>query len=152
MICFVGYPEDLFCVLPRGSVCVLPRGSVLCVTQRICFVCYPEDLFCVLPSGSVLCYPEDLFVCYPEDLFVCYPEDLFCVLPRGSVCVLPRRSVLCTSVFSLIFFTHLPESQNIEKLSIYSNKFFYNFHLSKSSLTCPAALRANGLARRLAHY
>jgi hypothetical protein len=131
----VCYPDDLFCVLPWGSVLCVTQRICLCVTQRICFVCYPEDLF----------------VCYPEDLFVCYPEDLFCVLPRGSVCVLPRRSVLCTSVFSLIFFTHLPESQNIEKLSIYSNKFFYNFHLSKSSLTCPA-LRANGLARRLAHY
>ena len=37
---------------------------------------------------------------------------------------------------------------NIEKLSIYSNKFFHSFHLSKSSFTCPG-LWASGLVQRL---
>ena len=46
------------------------------------------------------------------------------------------------AVFTLIFFTYLPESQ------LYSNKFFHNFHLSGSRFTCPG-LRASGLAWRL---
>ena len=49
---------------------------------------------------------------------------------------------LSIPVFALIFFTYLPESQIYKKISIYSNRFFHNFHLSESSFTC-------GLARRL---
>jgi len=37
---------------------------------------------------------------------------------------------------------------NLETISIYSNKFFHNFHLSLSSFTCPR-LWTSGLARRL---
>jgi len=37
---------------------------------------------------------------------------------------------------------------HLEKISIYSNKFFHNFHLSESNFTCPG-LRASGLAGRL---
>ena len=37
---------------------------------------------------------------------------------------------------------------NLENFSIYSNKFFHNFHLSESSFTCPRC-QASGLARRL---
>jgi hypothetical protein len=39
------------------------------------------------------------------------------------------------SVLALIFF--IARKPNLEKFSIYSNKFFHNFHLSKSSFTCP---------------
>jgi len=34
----------------------------------------------------------------------------------------------------------LAQKPNLEKLSIYSNKFFHNFHLSESSFTCPGLL------------
>ena len=37
----------------------------------------------------------------------------------------------------LNFFHLLTRKPNLEKNSIYSNKFFHNFHLSKSSFTCP---------------
>ena len=42
----------------------------------------------------------------------------------------------------------LARKTNLEKCSIYSNKFFHNFRLSESSFTCPR-LRASGLVRRL---
>ena len=45
------------------------------------------------------------------------------------------------------FFSYFPGKPNLEKKN-YSNKFFHNFHLSKSSFTCPG-LRASGLAQRL---
>ena len=54
-------------------------------------------------------------------------------------------------VVAFIFFTYLPESQIKKKNSIYSDKFFHNFHLSESSFTCPW-LRESGLARRLYAY
>ena len=41
-----------------------------------------------------------------------------------------------------------PRKPNLEIFSIYSNKFFHNFHLFESSFTCPG-LRASGLAWRL---
>jgi len=37
----------------------------------------------------------------------------------------------------LNFFHLLAQKPNLEKKSIYSNKFFHNFHLSESSFTCP---------------
>ena len=40
------------------------------------------------------------------------------------------------SVFALIFFLLLPESQIQIKISVYSNKFIHNFHLSESSFKC----------------
>ena len=50
---------------------------------------------------------------------------------------------LCLNVF------HLPARKpNLEKMYIYSNKFFHNFHLSESSFTCPG-LRESVLARKL---
>jgi hypothetical protein len=42
----------------------------------------------------------------------------------------------------------LARKPNLETFSMYSNKFFHNFHLSESSFTC-SGLRASGLARRL---
>jgi hypothetical protein len=48
----------------------------------------------------------------------------------------------CKSSLALIFFTHLP------KISIYSNKLFHNFHLSKFSFTCPGS-QASVLVQRL---
>ena len=36
----------------------------------------------------------------------------------------------------LIFFHLVAEKPNLENFSIYSNKFFHNFHLSESSFTC----------------
>ena len=56
--------------------------------------------------------------------------------------------VMPLTVFALIFLTYLPESQNLEKISIYSNKFSHNFHLSESRFTC-SGLWKSGLARRL---
>ena len=38
--------------------------------------------------------------------------------------------------------------EQLENFSIYSNKFFHNFHLSESSFTCPG-LHTSGLAWRL---
>ena len=46
------------------------------------------------------------------------------------------------------FFHLLAQKPNLEKISIYSNKFFHNFHLSESSFTSPE-LQASGLAQRL---
>ena len=57
----------------------------------------------------------------------------------------------CYTVFALNFFHLLARKPNLEKISIYSDKFFYNFHLSESSFTCPA-LRASGLVRILTIY
>ena len=51
---------------------------------------------------------------------------------------------LCINFFHLLVLALKP---NLEKCSIYSNKFFHNFHLSESSFTC-SGLRASGLARR----
>jgi hypothetical protein len=51
-------------------------------------------------------------------------------------------------LFALFFFHLFAQKSNLEKISIYSNKFFHNFHLSESSFICPG-LRASGLARRL---
>ena len=51
-------------------------------------------------------------------------------------------------VFALIFFHLLAQKPNIEQFSIYSNKFFHNFHLSESRFTCLGP-RARGLAWRL---
>jgi hypothetical protein len=47
---------------------------------------------------------------------------------------------LCLNVFA--------RKPNLEKMYIYSNKFFHNFHLSESSFTCPG-LRESVLARKL---
>jgi hypothetical protein len=54
--------------------------------------------------------------------------------------------VICLNVFHI-----LARKPNLEKMSIYSNKFFHNFHLSKSSFTCPG-LRASGLVWKLVMY
>ena len=40
-------------------------------------------------------------------------------------------------VFALIFCHLLARKPNLENISINSNKFFHNFHLSESSFTCP---------------
>jgi hypothetical protein len=61
-----------------------------------------------------------------------------------------KSKITPATVFALIFF-HLPvlsRKPNLENISIYSNKFLPNFHLSESRFTCPG-LRASGLARRL---
>jgi hypothetical protein len=50
----------------------------------------------------------------------------------------------------LNFFHLLARKSNIDKFSIYSNKFFHDLHLSDSSFTCPG-LRTSGLARRLVY-
>ena len=52
------------------------------------------------------------------------------------------------SSLCLNFFHLLARKPNLEKISIYSSKFFHNFHLFESSFTCPG-LRASGLVRRL---
>ena len=52
------------------------------------------------------------------------------------------------SSICLICFHLLAQNPNLEQFSIYSNKFFHNFHLSESSFTC-TGLRASVLARRL---
>ena len=52
------------------------------------------------------------------------------------------------AVFACILFHLLARKPNLEKSSIYSNKFFNNFHLSESSFTCPR-LQESGLAQRL---
>jgi hypothetical protein len=53
------------------------------------------------------------------------------------------KMILILTVFHLIF---SPTSQKAKfrKKKSYSNKFFHNFHLSESSLTCPG-LGASGL-------
>ena len=62
----------------------------------------------------------------------------------------PFYNMICTTwtFFALIFFHLLVRKPNLEKFSIYSNKYFHNFHLSKSSFTC-LELQASGLAWRL---
>jgi hypothetical protein len=60
------------------------------------------------------------------------------------------KYILCYAIDSLClnFFHLLARKPNLENFSIYSNKFFYNFHLSKSRFTC-SGLWKSGLARRL---
>ena len=61
----------------------------------------------------------------------------------------PSMSVQLTSYSLCINVFHLPARKlNLEKMYIYSNKFFHNFHLSESSFTCPG-LRESVLARKL---
>ena len=53
---------------------------------------------------------------------------------------------------SCLFFCHLlARKPNLEKISIYSNKFFYIFHLSESSLAC-LGRRGSGLTQRLVTF
>jgi hypothetical protein len=70
----------------------------------------------------------------------------------GTITVTLRYLMMfyASSIYSLClnFFHLLARKPNLENFSIYSNKFFHNCHLSKSSFTCPW-LRASGLARRL---
>jgi hypothetical protein len=61
---------------------------------------------------------------------------------------LNRTLIKPKSCIKLNFFHLLAWKQNLEKFSIYSNKFFHYFHLSESSFTSPG-LQASGLARRL---
>ena len=53
------------------------------------------------------------------------------------------KTSLCLNLYHL-----LAGKPNLEIFSIYSNKFFHNFHLSESRFTCPG-FRASGLVRRL---
>ena len=57
-----------------------------------------------------------------------------------------RQNIVFITVFALIFFHPmvLARMPDLEKNSVYSNKFFHNFQLSESSFTCPE-LRASGL-------
>ena len=58
---------------------------------------------------------------------------------------------ICTCSLYLNF-VHLPAPKpNLEGKKNYSNKFFHNFHLSKSSFTC-RGFRSCGLARKLYMY
>ena len=54
-----------------------------------------------------------------------------------------------TPVFALIFSPTCPKAK-LRKMFYLFNKFFHNFHLSKSSFTCPG-FRASVLVRRLLH-
>ena len=97
--------------------------------------------------------------CYTQKGFICnkdYCKDIIIFSRRD------KSAARCVAVIALIFsLTYLPENQNFEQISIYSNKFFHNFHLSESSFTCPR-LRANSaktsswmqhwLASILGHY
>ena len=59
---------------------------------------------------------------------------------------------ICTQTITLqslpLLFYQLVRKPNLEKCSIYSNKFFHNFHWSESSFTC-SRLRASGIVQRL---
>jgi len=68
---------------------------------------------------------------------------LFSVIPESKT----SFSILIT-VFALILFHLLARKPNLEKFSIYSNKFIHNVHLYESSITCPG-LQASGLMQRL---
>ena len=57
-------------------------------------------------------------------------------------------TIYTKSSHCLQFFHLLAQKPNLEKISIYSNKFFHNFYLSESSFTCPE-LRASGIVQRL---
>ena len=65
--------------------------------------------------------------------------------PIKTISVLKASTDIITNI--PVFHLHAWKP-NIEKLSIYSNKFFHSFHLSESSFTCPG-LWASGLAQRL---
>jgi hypothetical protein len=69
---------------------------------------------------------------------------------RSGPTVFGKSDVNITPCYSthVNFFHLLARKPNLEKCSIYSNKFFHNFHLSKSSFTFPG-LRASGLANIL---
>ena len=60
-----------------------------------------------------------------------------------NICIEKNTSNLCLNFFHL-----LARQPNLEKNYIYSNKFFHNFYLSDSKLTCPG-LQASWLVRRL---
>ena len=72
----------------------------------------------------------------------------FIVTP--TLTILSQKMALFEHLSLCIFnFVHvLARKPILEKNSIYSNKLFHNFHLSRSSFTCPG-LQASGLAWRL---
>ena len=73
----------------------------------------------------------------------------FSVIWQGWIasCICFFQWCLASSL-CLNFFHLLVRKPNLEKFSIYSNKFFHKFQLSESSFTCPG-LRASGLRWRL---
>ena len=62
------------------------------------------------------------------------------------------KSLIGKKQETVVFYISIPSRKpNLENFSIYSNKFFHNFHLSESSFTC-TGLRASELLRRLYQY
>ena len=73
------------------------------------------------------------------------------VVPYNNIKLSPLFLIQCLVISLCLNFVHLLAwKPNLEKCSIYSNKFFHNFHLSKSSFTC-SGLRPSGLAWRLGY-
>ena len=71
---------------------------------------------------------------------------IFVFPPTLPTLILNAYPKVSQSDIALIFFYLLARKPNLEeKKSIYSNKFFHNFHLYESSFTCPR-LRVGGLA------
>ena len=75
----------------------------------------------------------------------------FCVMTNADFCMTNAIVGIFIIIVCLNFFQLHTWKPNLGNFSIYSNKFFHNFHFSESSFTCPW-LRASGLARRLLQY
>ena len=93
--------------------------------MKTCLWFYDENLFMIVWWKVV----HDLMI---KTCSRSYDENLFMIIQ----CMMITFSPTC------------PKAKFRKIFSIYSNKFFHNFHLSKSSFTCPG-LRASGLVRRL---
>jgi hypothetical protein len=69
--------------------------------------------------------------------------------PRGNIRSHNSKKYRQHNRLWLSFFHLLARKSNLDKFSIYSNKFFHNFHSSESSFTCPGLQARSGLAWRL---
>jgi len=82
-----------------------------------------------------------MFICF---FFWCLCLNVNCVMEFCQHISVPNNKIsLCLNFCHLLAW-----KPNLENCSMYSNKFFHNFHLSESSFTCPR-LCASGLVRRL---
>jgi hypothetical protein len=108
---------------------------------RICWLC----VFLFLESIHV---KDDLLHIIGErnqyHYYIMWAEDSCYNRVTGTVTVTTFNGVS----LNFNFFHLLARKPNLENFSIYSSKFFHNFHLSKSNFAYPG-FRVSGVARRL---
>ena len=126
----------------------------LCLKSRLKMLLYwtavsllSDSFLSLLPFFFFWCYSVDLISAITKIPFIYFNRLITMLWP----CFALVESEDLNTIYALFLFSYLPQKPNLEKFSVYSNKFFHNFHLSESSFICPR-IRASGLARRLLTY